>query len=319
MSSVWRTFYFGAPWVLLLLPLTAAVLWWLGRRGRVVGLPVSSVSLMRAVSHPVRARGGFKSNSLRWSAVALLVLALAQPRIEQGTQPETARAIDILLLVDSSRSMDTLDFEAAGKKISRLQALRAVVTDFIKERPQDRIGVIGFAEKPFLLCPLTLDHSWMLESLANVETSLGTAMGSAIEAGVDLLRAGGNRSRVLILITDGLNTSGSDPVQAAKLAAAAGVRLYTIAAVSYDEVQTDHFENSPLYVMAKSTGGAFFQAGNSQSLQSIYGEIDRLERQQLKQLYSHPFTPLFGMLVVLAGLLLAAEVALHSSRWLRVP
>lgn len=315
----WHTFYFGAPWILLALPLTLAVLWFLGRPGRVRGLSVSSISLFRSVGSPLRARSGWKRDALRWGSVLLLVMALAQPRMERGIEPETAKAIDVILLVDASRSMDTEDFEVAGKKVSRLTALRRVVADFVRSRPQDRIGVIGFAEKPFLLCPLTLDHSWMLESLDNIETSLGTAIGSSVDAGVDLLRAGGNESRVLILITDGLNTSGTDPVEAAKRAAAAGVRLYTIAAVSYEEVQTSHFEDNPLYVMAKSTGGEFFQAGNTQSLQTIYAEVDRLERQRLRQLHGRPFTAVFGSLAALAGLLLAAETALGATRWLRIP
>jgi len=319
MTGQWHTFQFGLPWLLAFLPLTLGVLWWLGRAGRVPGLLISSIALVSSVSRPVRTRRGWHRHWLRWGAVLLLVTALAQPRIERGAAPEQAMAIDIILLVDASRSMDTKDYVAGKEKISRLDALRQVVGNFVKARPQDRIGVIAFAEKPYLLCPLTLDHSWMMDSLRNIQTALGTAMGSSIEAGVELLRAGGNESRVLILITDGLNTSGSDPLKAAQAAAKAGVRLHTIAAVSYDDVRTDNFQKNPLFIMANSTGGRFFQAGNTQSLETIYGEIDQLERQQLQQLRSRNYTPLYSLFAAAAGLLLCAETMLAATRWLRVP
>jgi Ca-activated chloride channel family protein len=319
MNGNWQTFHFGSPWVLAFLPATVLVLWWLGRAGRVPGLLISSVALVRAVGGGVRTTQGWRRDWLRWSAVCLLIGALAGPQLERGPSPEQAKAIDVMLLIDASRSMDTKDFAMEGQAVSRLDALRQVVGNFVKARPQDRIGILAFAEKPYLLCPLTLDHSWMMESLGNIQTALGTAMGSSIEAGVDLLRAGGNESRVMILITDGLNTSGSDPLQAAGLAKAAGVRLHTIAAVSYDETITSDFENNPLYVMAHTTGGRFFQAANTESLETIYGEIDHLERQHLQQLRSRNFTPLFALFAGMAGLMLGAETLLGATRWLRVP
>jgi Ca-activated chloride channel homolog len=319
MNVDWGTFQFGSPWVLIALPLVALALWWLGRQRATPGMLISSIALVRTISRPVRARTGWMRDALRAVAVALLVLALAEPRTERAAAPEDSRAIDIMLLVDASRSMETEDFETRDGKVSRIKALRDVVDGFVKSRPQDRIGVIGFAEKPFLLCPLTLDHGWMMDALLNMETSLGTAIGSSIEAGVDLLRAGGNESRVMILITDGLNTSGTDPMQAAKIAQMAGIRLHTIAAVSYDAVITDNFEAHPLYQLSKLTGGRFFQAGNAQSLQLVYDEIDQLERQRLRQMRSRHFAPLVAPIAALAGLIVSLELALRATRWLRIP
>ncbi|MGH8240523.1 MAG: vWA domain-containing protein, partial [Steroidobacteraceae bacterium] len=185
--ELWRNLEFGAPVWLWLLPLIAL----LRRRTRPGSAPAvtySSTELLKQASRANRARRGYWPVVLRAAAVTLIILALAQPRIAKDAHEENTEGIDLLLVLDASRSMDSQDFDFAGKKISRRAALEQAIGQFISQRSRDRIGLLGFAEKPFLISPLTLDHSWLLESLKEVRTSLGTAIGSAVEAAVDLLR-----------------------------------------------------------------------------------------------------------------------------------
>lgn len=317
--SAFSGFHFGMPWAAAAAPLVLIAFWRFGREARVRSFLFSSIGPLESVARPFYATVAWRRTLVRAVILALLLLALAQPQVDWGAKPETAEAIDVLLLVDASRSMDTKDFEGRNGTITRLEALRAVVAEFVKARPQDRLGVVAFAERPFLVCPLTLDHSWMLESLGGIETSLGTAIGSSIDAGVALLRAGGNPSQVLILITDGINTSGSDPLKAAELAANAGVRLYTVEAVSFEGLRTSGFDEHPLYLMAKRTGGRFFQAGNADSLGEIYREIDQIERQEIRRPSARRAEPLYPWIVGVVCVLLGLEMLLSSTRWLRIP
>ena len=190
---------------------------------------------------------------------------------------------------------------------------------FVKARAHDRIGVIGFAEKPFLISPLTLDHSWMMAAWQEVKTSLGTAIGSGVEVAVDLLVHGGRGTRVAIIVTDGLNTTGDDPVQAAQTARRFGVRLYTIGVVAYGEMQTEKLDGLALYQMARLTGGQFFQAANGSALEAIYAQIDQLERSDFRQPRLQTYRELFPWCVAAALALFTVEAALNHSRAMRLP
>jgi Ca-activated chloride channel homolog len=319
MNGNWATFHFAFPWLLAAWPLL-----WLAarRRGRTrpaPAIPFSSVELLRGIGRPVAARVGRPTAWVRLALLTLCLVALARPRLERIARPDRGEGIDIMLLVDASRSMDTRDFDAGTQKISRLEALRRVLGGFVAARPNDRLGIIAFAEKPYLVSPLTLDHSWLLESLGELETALGTAIGSSIEAGVDLLRAAAGRSRVLVLVTDGLNTSGADPLAAARLAAAEGVRIYTIETVSYEGMHTTDMDSHPLAIIARTTGGQFFQAPDTSSLGTVYRTIDELEKRQLEQRRLREYEELFAWPLGLGLALLLAEIIWASSRGVRLP
>jgi Ca-activated chloride channel family protein len=215
--------------------------------------------------------------------------------------------------------MDSKDFDMGQGKVSRLTALRHVMGEFIKDRPKDRVGIIGFAEKPFLISPLTVDHSWMMEALAGVKTSLGTAIGSGLEASVDLLAKSPEGTRVAIVVTDGLNTSGADPLEAAALARRFGVRLYTVGVVAYNEMQTKNLDEITLYQMARMTGGQFFQAANADALQSIYTQIDQLEKTELKQPKLHEYRELFAWFAGAAFAFLTLDLILNFAWRMRLP
>ena len=313
------TFDLGQPlWLLLLLLI---IPFWLRRRraGASPAVRYSSIDLLRAASKKNRSR------RIPWAEIALTcvfgltVLAMAQPRVERGRDDEKSEGIDIILVLDASRSMDSEDFEYGGKKISRRGALLKVMGEFIQERKRDRIGVVGFAERPFLVSPLTLDHSWMLEAVSEMPRSLGTAIGSGVEAAVDLLRKVPGANKVAIVVTDGLNTSGADPLLSARTAQRFGARLYTIGVVTYDEMSTKGVDKITLSQMARMTGGQFFQATDGASLSSIYRQIDQFERRELKQSKLRAYRQLFGWFAAAAVCVLVFHLLLTQGKRMRLP
>ena len=151
---------------------------------------------------------------LRLGVLALLILALAGPQLGSSTTEIKASGIDILLAVDVSGSMEAMDFTLDGKPANRLAVVKKVVDEFIEQRPNDRIGLLAFAGRPYLVSPLTLDHEWLRKRLESIEIGMvedGTAIGSAIGSGTNRLRDQKSKSRLLILLTDGMNNAGSVP------------------------------------------------------------------------------------------------------------
>ena len=322
-------------WLLALLPLVPL---WLGRRGAVAAIRYSDVALVRAAANATRSRPGRWLWLLPLCAAALMILGLARPQWGQGSEIVTANGIDILLGLDVSGSMQALDFKVAGKAANRIQIVKSVVAKFIDERPNDRIGLVAFAGAPYLVSPLTLDHDWLQKNLDRVEiggVDDGTAIGSAIAAGVNRLRTTAAKSKVMILLTDGVNNAGKvSPLAAAEAARALGVKIYTIAVGVRGEAPIpvkDEFGNTRL-VMAKVdvdeatlqriaslTGGAFYRATDTGSLQQIYEQINRLEKSaQTIRKFSH-YQELYAWALLPALAVLGLGFALEQTRFRRLP
>jgi Ca-activated chloride channel family protein len=314
-----KTFQFGQPMWLLLIPLAIYLGWRWSRPGSTPAVVYSSLRLLEQVQRRTKARRSYWFRMVRVVALGLIIVALAQPRVEKGRDDERSEGIDIILVLDASRSMDSKDFDFEGRKVSRRAALEAVIGDFIKTRTRDRIGIVGFAERPFLISPLTLDHSWMMEALAEMQTSLGTAIGSAVEAAVDLLRGVDTPNKIIIAVTDGLNTSGVDPLQSARTVRRFGVRLYTVGVVSYAEMRTRGLDNVTLNGMARMTGGQFFQASDGGSLKSIYAQIDQLEKREFKQSKLRAYRELYPWFAAIALALLLLNLLFTQGRRMRLP
>src|SRR5580658_9234330 len=216
-------------WLLGLLPV---VLLWRGRRGPVAAIEYSDVSLARDVARRGRSRVGLLVWLLPILAGALIVVGLARPQRAHGRTEVTAHGIDIVLGLDVSGSMQALDFQIDNQRVNRIEVVKSVVSKFIDERPDDRIGIIAFAGAPYLVSPITLDHDWLQQNLERVNigaTDDGTAIGSAIAASVNRLRTTPAKSKVVILLTDGMNNTGKiSPLAAAEAARALGVKIYTV-------------------------------------------------------------------------------------------
>ena len=307
-------------WLLALLPL---VLLWRGRRGPVAAIEYSDVSLAREVARRGRSRIGMLLWMLPILAGALMIVGLARPQRADGRSEVTANGIDIVLGLDVSGSMQALDFHIQNQRVNRIQVVKTVVSKFIDERPDDRIGIIAFAGAPYLVSPITLDHDWLQQNLERVAVGGvddGTAIGSAIAAGVNRLRLTQAKSKVIILLTDGVNNTGKiSPIAAAEAAKAMGIKVYTIgvgvrgdapipvrdavgnARMVMAKVDVDE---KTLQAVADATGGKFYRATDTDSLQMIYEQINRLEKnaqtvqkfEHTEELYSWALIPALGIL-----------------------
>ena len=217
------SFRFADPqllWLLLLVPLLAVLR---SRSGTAPALIFSSISAIKTLADGRMVTTGRPAVWLRLAALALLIIGLARPQWGRTRMEIEASGIDILLAVDISGSMQAMDFTLQGKTANRLDVVKHVVADFIRQRPNDRIGLVAFAGRPYMVCPLTLDHSWLRKRLDSLQIGLiedGTAIGSAIVAGVNRLRDQQAKSRILILLTDGVETC--EPQSTAACGAASG-------------------------------------------------------------------------------------------------
>ena len=204
-----------------------------GAREPFAAVQYSSVGLARAVARDARSRIGRWVWLLPVLGAAFLIVGLARPQLAHGRTEITANGIDIMLGLDVSGSMQAMDFRINGERVNRIDVVKSVVSKFIDERPDDRIGVVAFAGAPYLVSPLTLDHDWLRQNLDRLSVGGvddGTAIGSAIATAVNRLRDSHAKSRIVILLTDGMNNSGRiSPLAAAEAAKTLGVKVYTIA------------------------------------------------------------------------------------------
>jgi Ca-activated chloride channel family protein len=322
-------------WLLTALPL---VMLWRGRRGPVAAIQYSDVGLARAVARRSRSRIGGWVWLLPLLAGALMIVGLARPQRAHSRTEVTANGIDIVLGLDVSGSMQALDFLIDNQRVSRVEVVKSVVGKFIDERPNDRIGLIAFAGSPYLVSPITLDHDWLQQNLERVSiggVDDGTAIGSAIAASVNRLRTTRAKSKIVILLTDGVNNTGRiSPLSAAEAAKALGVKIYTIGVGVRGKapipVRDDagnmrlimakvDVDEKTLQAVADETGGKFYRATDTDSLEKIYEQINRLETSaQTVQKFEH-FDELYPWALIPALGLLGFSYLLQHTRYRRLP
>src|SRR5205814_7749999 len=199
---------FARPWLLLLLLLIPVIAYLKGRRGAAAAVTFSSTRLLDEIGKTSVSRAGKFLRTLLLGALAFFILALSRPQLGKSLTEVQASGIDIILVLDVSGSMLTKDFTIGGESATRVDAIREVTRKFIESRPNDRIGIIAFAGRPYVVSPMTLDHDWLLQNLDRVRIGLvedGTAIGSAIAAAANRLNDKHSKSRVLVLLTDGEN------------------------------------------------------------------------------------------------------------------
>ncbi len=313
-------------WAFLVLPVV--ILWYvLKHKKQTAEFKISSIK-------------GFKTGSswlpklkhlmfvLRLCALALLILALARPQtVDVSTKTKTTRGIDIVMAIDVSASMLAKDL-----KPNRLEALKNVAAEFIKGRPNDRIGLVEYAGESYTKTPITSDKSIVLRSLRDIKYNTiiegGTAIGMGLATSVNRLKDSKAKSKIIILLTDGVNNSGFiDPNTASELAAEYGIKTYTIGlgtngmalspvAISrkgifqYGRVQVE-IDEDLLKEIASVTGGKYFRATDNKKLKEIYKEIDKLEKTDVEEFKFYNYEEKFRPLVLLAGLLLIIELLLR--------
>ena len=329
---------FGQPYLLSLLLLIPLLAWLKGKHGRQAAFLYSSVQLLKGVMDVSRSSTGKTLLNMRWLSLALFIVGLARPQLTESDTQVRASGVDIVVALDLSGSMESEDFELNRERVNRLTIAKDVLKRFIERRPSDRIGLIAFAGLPYVAAPLTLDHDFLLQNLERLTLHSiedGTAIGSALSASVNRLRELKSKSKIAILMTDGQNNAGKiSPLTAAEAAKALGVKVYAIGVGTrgtapmprmnvfgqkvYVQVPVDIDEDT-LKQVAEKTGGKYYRADSTDTLRSIYDEIDKLEKTEVEVKKFVEYQELFPW-VVLPGLgLLLLEVLLNHTLWRRLP
>lgn len=289
---------FAHPWVLLGLVLVPLMVgWYLWRyRKQEAALQHSDISLFDGVKQSLRVRLRWLPYALRVVAVGAIVVALARPQSQLSRQEMTVEGIDIVMAMDLSGSMLAEDF-----KPNRLEAAKRVAADFINGRKNDRMGLVVFAGEAFTQVPLTIDHQVLLKQLGNLKSGTmrdGTALGDGLATAINRIKDSEAQSKVIILLTDGVNNQGSmDPLSAAEIAALYNIRLYTIGVGSLgkapypfrDQLGRVHYQNVDVEIdedlmrqMADATNdGRYFRATNKKALEEIFKQIDEMEKSKI--------------------------------------
>ncbi len=332
-------FGFAHPWLLLLLLLLPVLAILKGRIGGTPGISFSSTGTLVALGQKRRSRAGGVLALLAHLSLACLIVALARPQLGRSLTRVQASGVDIMLLVDVSRSMLAEDFSIGSQRANRLDAVKQVTEQFIRQRPNDRIGIVAFAGRPYLVSPLTLDHDWLIKNLERIQIGLvedGTAIGSAIAAGANRLKDKEAKTKLIVLLTDGDNNAGRvTPLTAAEAARALGIRIYAIGAgtnglvpfpvqdrrgnfMGYENVPMQ-FDEQALRQIADITHGKFFRATDTKSLQQIFGDIDKMEKTKVEVEKVADYRDLFPWFLLGALVFLSAEILLSHTIWKRLP
>jgi Ca-activated chloride channel family protein len=309
---------FADPYLLVLLAAIPLLLFLKGRFVHDSGSGgFSSVSLLAGFRPTWRLRYRWLPTIVRALAIAFVVIAIARPQTGQAESELPGQGIDIGLVFDTSSSMTSFNL---GDD-TRLAAAQRVLDDFIAGREEDRIGLVIFRSEALVLSPLTLDYEALRTLVTGVEQvnlNDGTAIGTGLGEGLNLLRDSRARSRVAILLTDGQNNGGElEPLAAARVAETLGIRVYTIGLLETGSRagSTSNVDERALQEMANITGGRYFAAESEGALEAIYQNIDRLEKSRVGRTQFAAYNELAVYFLAGAVLLLALELALRSTVW----
>jgi Ca-activated chloride channel homolog len=324
---------FGQPLYFLLFALIPVLIYWKFAKGKKQVAAVG-VSTTKGLQRMRSWRNTFQNFPfiLRLLAFSCIIVALARPQVRYEEQQSEGEGVDIILCIDVSGSMTAQDFTP-----NRMEAAKKVAENFVNSRPNDRIGLVIFSGESFTQCPLTTDHAVLISQISQIRNGLledGTAIGSGLATSVDRLRDSKAKSKVVILLTDGINNGGLiDPETAKEIAKTFKVRVYTIG------VGTDGYAPTPVSTplgivmqnekvaidekllkdIADETGGKYFRATDNKSLENIYSSIDSLEKSKVEITTYHRYTEKFYPLIFAAMGLLLLEIILRFTIFRKFP
>lgn len=296
MIDFFQNLTFASPWWFLALPLLTPLFFLRGKPGSPASITYSSLSILVSLGQKPRRAAGALTFALMVLALACAIIALARPQQQNEFSNRKASGIDIVLALDISHSMEIVDFQLNQRRVQRIMAAKATAEQFIKQRPNDRIGIVAFSGRPYVTSPITLEHDWLIDKLRELRPGLvreqGTAIGSAIAASATRLHDREAKSKVIILITDGSNNSGRlPPKEAADLATKLGVKIYSVA-IGTEEGRLQNgmqshpqqeFDTKTLEEIAKVTGGEYYRVRDTEKLRETFSSIDQLEKTDIKQ------------------------------------
>jgi len=322
---------FKNPEYLFFLLVLVPMIYWYIKELRKADASVQISSISRLKENPKTAKQKFRHLPfiLRILAVTLLIFALARPQSSSNWRTENKEGIDIMMALDISGTMQAEDLRP-----SRIEAAKEVAIDFIRSRPNDNIGLVVFAAESFTQCPLTTDHSVLINLFSGIHYGMipdGTAIGLGLANAVNRIKDSKAKSKVIILLTDGSNNQGDiAPITAAEIAKTYGIRVYAIGVgshgvvnmpvqtpfgIRYQQMESE-FDEKKLKDIAEMTGGKYFRATDTATLRAIYQEIDQLEKTKISVQEFSNKTELYTVFALLAFLFFLSEVILRNS-WLR--
>ncbi|MCX5895929.1 MAG: VWA domain-containing protein [Proteobacteria bacterium] len=328
---------FAEPWLLIALVIVPLMMLYEWKRAGSSRIRFSSLELFKGLKH---------SRSLFWRKVlpvmrclvmCLFIMALARPQSGTRTTEIITEGVDIMLCLDTSGSMNALDFTLNNKRVNRLQVVKKVVNEFIHGRQNDRMGMVVFAEEAFTQCPLTLDYGVLLSFLDSLEIGMAgdsTAIGSAIATCVKRLKDLKSKSKTIILLTDGRNNTGTiSPATAADIAKTCNIKVYTIGVGTEGEApflvdslfgkryvyQKVDLDEETLQEIAQKTGGTYFRATNTEALKTIYQQIDKMEKTEARVKEYMEYEELFAYFLIPGLCLLLAEIVLGNTKLRKIP
>jgi len=323
---------FQDPWILFLLPLV--FLPYIMQRHSKKRVPLANANLMiglgpsRKVTY-LRKLGVI----LRSIAIAAMLFALARPQMGSLPNKRAIEGVDIVLAIDTSGSMRARDFEINGQRPDRLEVIKAVISQFIDSRPNDRIGMVVFGSEAYTQAPLTMDHDVLSQFLEQMEIGMagdGTAIGDGLATAVKRLKDSPAKSRVIVMLTDGANNSGRiDPMAAANASKALGIRVHTIGVGSQGVVpimqngRVFHIradiDEKTLQEISATTGGQYWRAVDTNALVRVYAEIDKLEKVKRDQTSKQQGRDIFHVFLLAAICIFLAEVVWRTTYFRRIP
>jgi Ca-activated chloride channel family protein len=338
---------FAQPWFLLLLAAIPLLAYFRGKSGPAAALTFSSTAALRSLGKTSAARAGKLLRAIILVSLACFAIAMSRPQLGKSLTEVDASGIDIMLALDVSGSMLTKDFTIGGESATRIDAIREVTRKFIEGRPNDRIGIIAFAGRPYVVSPMTLDHDWLLKNLERVKIGLvedGTAIGSGMAAAANRLNDKRSKSHVIVLLTDGENNTGKIPPNtAAEAVKALKIHFYAIGAgingiapspvfnpqtgkpitdmfgnIMYQNERV-HFNETGLKEVAKIADGQFFRATDTKSLEQIFSDIDKLEKTTVSVKKYQQYRDLFPVCIAAGVGLLLAQLLLSETIWKKLP
>ncbi|HLP43162.1 MAG TPA: VWA domain-containing protein [Fibrobacteria bacterium] len=328
--------HFHSPWFLLGLLFIPFLVWdyFHKNRQRKASIRFPTLAIVKRVPENWAYRARHILLVLRILTLSLLCVALARPQYGEALEDVTTQGVDIVMVLDLSTSMKIMDF----KPQNRLYVAKREIEKFILGRRHDRIGLVVFAGKAFTQCPLTLDYGVLVQFLRKVDFGLmedGTAIGTGILTATNRLRGSTAKSKVMVVLTDGENNAGEvDPITAAKAAAALGIKIYTIGVGKQGEQPMEmedplfgkrivsvptKIDEPMMRTISSLTGGQYWRAQDPKGLEEIYGNIDQLEKTEIKSSSYYRYHELFRNFVLAALLFLLLEIGLANTRFMKIP
>jgi len=316
-------------WLFLLIPLAIAWLWWKNKE-QAATLKISSVKGFKG-SKSILAKLKPHLSGLRILSLCFLIIALARPRtVDISNQTKTTKGIDIVMAIDLSSSMLAKDL-----KPNRMEALKEVATNFVDARPNDRIGVVVYAGEAYTKTPVTSDKAIVKQAISDIKFDNvlqdGTGIGMGLTTAVNRLKDSKAKSKIIILLTDGVNNSGFiEPETASEIAKEYGIKVYTIGLGTNGMAEFPYayapngrdflyrmlpveIDQELMKTIAKNTGGKYFRANNNSKLESIYNEINKLETTEIEELKYYDYDEKYRLFVIIAGILLLIEIVLRNT------